>query len=92
MPGHVILPNNCPFAWGIRAESDTWFLGPTRVHNPNGILVGSAVFAQITTECRYTLQRAAHFPLKVTLPMGDLGLSCNPNGMYIGSDDAECPY
>ena len=28
--------------------SNTCFLGPTRVHNPNGISIGSAVFAEIT--------------------------------------------
>jgi len=28
--------------------SNTWFLGPTRVHNPNGIPIVSAVFAGLT--------------------------------------------
>jgi len=28
--------------------SSTCFLGPTRVHNPNGILIGSAIFAGLT--------------------------------------------
>jgi len=46
--------------------------GPTRVQISNGISIGSAVFAQLTAECRYTLQRAAPFPLKLILPMGDL--------------------
>jgi len=36
--------------------SKTWFLGPIRVHNPNGISIGSAVFAQMTVECPYALQ------------------------------------
>jgi len=27
----------------------TWFLGPIREHNPNGILIGSAVFAGLTS-------------------------------------------
>ena len=38
---------NCPFAWGSGPPSrpNTWFLGPTRVQNPNGISIGSAVFA-----------------------------------------------
>jgi len=46
MPGHVIspmTPNKCPFARGIWAPSNTCFLGPTQVHNPNGISIGSAV-------------------------------------------------
>jgi len=31
--------------------SNTWFLGPNQAHNPNGISIGSAVFAQLTAEC-----------------------------------------
>ena len=63
MPGHVLSPNNCPFTWVSGPPSNTWFLGPIRVHNPYGISVGwteslgSAVFAQITTECPYTLPK-----------------------------------
>jgi len=49
--------------------SNTCFLGPTRVQIPNGISIGSAVFAQLTAESRYILQRAA---LKLPLPKGDL--------------------
>ena len=45
--------------------SDTWFLGPIRAHNPNGISISSAVFAQMTIECPYTLQWDAPFPLKI---------------------------
>ena len=30
-------------------KSNTWFLEPTRVHNPNGISIGSVVFAGLTT-------------------------------------------
>jgi len=33
---------------GSRLPSNTWFLGPTRVHNPKGISIGSAVFAGLT--------------------------------------------
>jgi len=73
MPWHVLSPNYCLFASGIYAPPNTCFLGPSRVHNPNGISIGSVVFAQITTESRYTLQRAAHSPLlKLPLPMRDL--------------------
>jgi len=28
---------------------NTQFVGPTRVHNPNGILIGSAIFAGLTS-------------------------------------------
>jgi len=45
--------------------SNTWFLRPIWAHNPNGILIGSAVFAQTTVECPYTLQWDAHYPPKI---------------------------
>ena len=40
-------PENCPFAWWIWTgdPSNTSFLGPTRVYNPNGMSIGSAIFA-----------------------------------------------
>jgi len=31
------------------APSNTCFLGPTRVHNPNGISIGSSIFAGLTS-------------------------------------------
>ena len=44
-----------------------------RAHNPNGIPIGSAVFAQTTVECPYTLQWDAHSPQKIfPFPWGDL--------------------
>jgi len=47
-------------------------LGPIRSHNPNGIPIGSAAFAQGTAECAYTLQRDGPFPLKIAPSHGDL--------------------
>jgi len=70
MPRHVLSRNNCPLAWGIWAPSNTCFLGLTRVHNPNGISVGSAAFAHITAECHYDLQWAAPSTLKLPFPWG----------------------
>jgi len=58
--------------------SNTRFFGPFRAHNPNGIPIGSAVFAQVTTECPYTVQWNDHFPSKLPLLMEDL----NPNLMH----------
>ena len=40
-----ITPSN----WGAWTPSNTWFPGPTRVLNPNGISIGSAVFAGLTS-------------------------------------------
>ena len=37
----------------------------TRLHTPNGISTGSAVFALLTAEGPYTLQQAAPFPSKL---------------------------
>jgi len=43
------LPSNLPLCVRISGhQSNTWFLGVTRVHIPNGIMIGSAVFAQLT--------------------------------------------
>ena len=44
------------------SPSNTCLLGPTRVHIPNGILIGLSVFAQLTAVSPYTLQWAAPFP------------------------------
>jgi len=42
--------------WGYAPPSNTWFLGPTQVFIQNGMLIGSAVFAQLTAQCPITLQ------------------------------------
>ena len=34
---------------GSGPQSNTWFPGPTRVINPNGILIGAAIFAGFTS-------------------------------------------
>jgi len=56
--GPHLPPSKLSLPMRIWTPSNTCFLGPIRVHNPNGISIGSAVFAQITVECHYTLQRA----------------------------------
>jgi len=51
-----MLYNGTPFplkfapshGW-IWTPSNTWFLGPTRVLNPNGISIGATVFAGLTS-------------------------------------------
>ena len=64
---------------------------------PYGITIGSAVFAQMTAECPYTLQWAAPSLSKLHLPMGGSGSHLyntwfpgsirvlSPNGIWIGS-------
>ena len=41
-------PQKCPFPWGSGSPSNTQFRQPSQLHNPNGILIGSAIFAGIT--------------------------------------------
>jgi len=54
---------NCLFTpGGSEPTSNIWFLTPTRVHIPNDISIGSAVFAQLTAECPCTLKRTDNFP------------------------------
>jgi len=54
---------------GSGPPCNTWCLGPMRAHNPNGTSIGSAVFAQMTAECPYTLQWFACFRSKLPLHM-----------------------
>ena len=44
---------------------NTWCFRPMRAHNPNDTSIGSAVFAQMTAECLYSLQWFTCFPLKI---------------------------
>ena len=77
------LPNTCS-------------LGTTRVRIRNGISIGSAVFAQLTAQSRYTSQQATRsppqnclFPRRPVLPSNTWLLGptrvLNRNGMSIGS-------
>jgi len=43
--GLPLSPSELSFSTGIWTPSNTWFLGPTRFLNPNGISIASAVFA-----------------------------------------------
>jgi len=51
-----------------------------RVHNPNGISIGSAVFAQLTAKCHRPC-RGIPFPLKISPFSGGPG----PNLWFLGS-------
>jgi len=43
-------PSKLPLSiGGSGLPSNSWFPGPTRANNPNGILIGSAVFAGLTS-------------------------------------------
>jgi len=71
-------------------------IGLIGAHNPNRMPIGSAIFAQMTAECPYTLQWDAPFPLKIAPSHGESGPPCNtwfpgptrvtnPNGISIVS-------
>ena len=48
--GPPVPPSKLPLAMGGSGpHSNTWFPGPTQVLNPNGISIGSAVFAGLTS-------------------------------------------
>ena len=69
----AILSPKLPFPMGLSGPPcNTWFHGPTRVLNPNGISIGSAVFAGLTRECPYTLQWDSPFPLKIAPSHGEI--------------------
>jgi len=78
-----ISPNNCRVAWRIWNPSNTCFLGPTRVHNPNGILIGPAVFAQFTS-CSCGMP----FPLKIAYSMG---IRTHNSMWFLGSTQLRIP-
>ena len=81
--GLPVFPLNIALSHGgYWPPSNTWFLGPVRAYNQNGISIGSAVFAQLTAECPYTLQWAAPSPSQLFL--GPTGVY-NRNGISIGS-------
>jgi len=56
------------------------FLRLTRVHNPNGISIGSAVFAQLTTENPYTLYFTMGAPFPQNCPF--LWVDLDPHVIY----------
>ena len=76
-------PQTCPFRWGICTPSNTWFLEPTRVFIPNGILISTAIFAQPLYP-----SKNCSFPLGICTPsntwfLGPIWVS-TPNGIVIG--------
>ena len=45
----AVAPLKIALLMGFWTPFNTWFLGPTQVLNPNGVSIGSAVFAGLTT-------------------------------------------
>jgi len=64
------IHQNYPLPMGdLNLSCNMWYFRPMRAHNPNSTSIGSAVFAQMTAECLFSLQWFACFPLKIALPM-----------------------
>jgi len=57
---------------------NTWLLWPTRVHNPNGISTGSAIFAQLTA----VLSGMPGHPLKIATSHWMIWTPSNIHGFY----------
>ena len=70
---HIIFKISLRMGSGL---SNTRFLGPTRVLNPNRISIGSAVFAQLTAECPYTLMGRPTSKLPVPMGIAYFNVSC----------------
>jgi len=66
------IHQNCPS--GPPSNTIPWAM---RTQNPNGTSISSAVFAQMTVKCPYTLQWFAHFPLKIAPSHGMIWTPCN---------------
>jgi len=47
--GRLFLQKIAPSHGGSGSPSNTWFSGPTRVLNPNGISISSAIFAGLSS-------------------------------------------
>jgi len=76
-------PPELPLPTGdLDLPCNTWCFWPMRIHNPNGTSIGSAVFAQMTAECLYTLQWFACFPLKIA--PSHVGIWTSFNKWFIG--------
>jgi len=65
--GHFISTVGHVWAW---TPSNTWFIGPTRVHIQNGISISSAVFVGLTI-------MTDHATLSVATGHGQLVLRCS---------------
>ena len=67
---------NCPFAREIWSPSNTWSLELTRVHKPNGISIGSAVFCGTDDRDRHAGRRTDHATRSVAIGRLYVVLQC----------------
>jgi len=67
-------PPESPLPTGDLDPHLTRFLGPMWAQNPKGTPIGSAVFAQMTAECPYTLHWFAPFPITLKIASSHGGI------------------
>jgi len=72
LPGGAHLPTG-----------NTYFLGPTWVHNPNGISISSAIFAQLMARCRVSSGMPRHVPFPTNFPFA-WGSEPSSNNSFLG--------
>ena len=68
--GHRFRPKLRLPMGGSGFPSNLWFLGPISAHIPKGISNGSAIFAQLTAQCPYSLQWAPLSPKNCAFARG----------------------
>jgi len=72
------------YSSGSASVHPTWVIhnsfGTSRVHNPNGISIGSAIFAQLSAKCRRACPGMS-FPLKLAHWHGKIW---TPNTWFLG--------
>ena len=74
---------NCSFPWGSGPPPNAGFLGPTRVHNPDGISTGSAGFVGLTlVSSRETYRRHRPRHIDSNRPHLMLCIAMRPNNEY----------
>ena len=75
----------------IWAPSNTWLLDNTRTHNPNGISIGSAAFAQFTEQCHMLYNQPPLTPSKLPISMEIWILDPPSSTWFLGSIRANNP-
>jgi len=72
---------SAPSRWEICTPSNTWFLRPTWVIYPNGISIGSAIFAQLTRAQHTDRHTADHATCDIRSTRPRLRAACRRCGL-----------
>jgi len=77
------LMKEVPVLYFKSAPSNTWFLGTTQVHNPNGILICSVDFCRVHDIDRPTDRQTGHTTPSVTIGHIYIVLRCGLKKMIL---------